>query len=141
MYKNVLLAIDLNDDASWQKALPVAAGFCQTSGGTLHAISVIPDVGMSIVSSYFPENFEQEVGKKALESLRAFCAEHVPDGIAIQHIIGSGSVYQSILRTAEDVGADLIVMAAHRPELSDYLLGPNAARVVRHADISVLVVR
>jgi nucleotide-binding universal stress UspA family protein len=32
-------------------------------------------------------------------------------------------------------------MASHRPELSDYLLGPNAARIVRHAKQSVLVVR
>ena len=36
---------------------------------------------------------------------------------------------------------DLIVMASHRPELKDYLIGPNAARVVRHADCSVQVVR
>jgi nucleotide-binding universal stress UspA family protein len=35
----------------------------------------------------------------------------------------------------------MIVMASHRPEMSDYLLGANAARVVRHAKISVLVVR
>lgn len=39
------------------------------------------------------------------------------------------------------LGADLIVMASQRPELKDYLLGPNAARVVRHAEQSVLVVR
>ena len=32
-------------------------------------------------------------------------------------------------------------MSANRPELKDYLLGPNAARVVRHSDVSVLVVR
>lgn len=32
-------------------------------------------------------------------------------------------------------------MAAHRPALKDYLLGPNAARVVRHSNCSVLVVR
>ncbi|MBT6187404.1 MAG: universal stress protein, partial [Rhodospirillales bacterium] len=30
---------------------------------------------------------------------------------------------------------------SHRPALKDYLLGPNAAQVVRHADVSVLVVR
>jgi nucleotide-binding universal stress UspA family protein len=50
-------------------------------------------------------------------------------------------VYEEILATARDLKADLIVMASHRPELKDYLLGPNAARVVRHSDVSVLVVR
>ena len=31
-------------------------------------------------------------------------------------------------------------MVSHRPELQDYLLGPNAARVVRQPTKSVLVV-
>ena len=42
---------------------------------------------------------------------------------------------------AKEIGADLIVMGSHRPELADYLLGANAAKVVRHADCSVMVVR
>ena len=42
---------------------------------------------------------------------------------------------------SEAIKADLIVMGSHRPELRDYLLGPNAARVVRHAPCSVVVVR
>jgi hypothetical protein len=32
-------------------------------------------------------------------------------------------------------------MTAHSPDLKDYLLGPNAARVVRHANQSVMVIR
>ena len=53
----------------------------------------------------------------------------------------AAQVYEAILNIARKTGADLIVVAAHRPELKDYLLGPNAARVVRHANCSVLVVR
>ncbi|MBS28951.1 MAG: hypothetical protein CL566_08540 [Alphaproteobacteria bacterium] len=37
--------------------------------------------------------------------------------------------------------ADIIVIPAHRPYVGDYLLGSNAARVARHADQSVLIVR
>jgi len=140
MYNEILLAVDLNDESSWQKALPVAVGLCG-GDGRLHVTTVVPDFGMSIVGSYFPEDYEKEVGSKVMEQLKAFVADQVPDGIPVQHIVGSGNVYESILRTAREVKADLIVIAAHRPELSDYLLGPNAARVVRHADISVLVVR
>ena len=53
----------------------------------------------------------------------------------------NGTIYDEILAVADEIGADLIVMASHRPALRDYLLGPNAARVVRHAKQSVLVVR
>ncbi|MDD9876872.1 MAG: universal stress protein [Magnetovibrio sp.] len=141
MYKDILLAVDLNDENSWNKALPVALELCQNGGANLHMLTVIPDFGMSIVSQYFPENFEEEVTGKAMTDLKAFVADKVPDGVNVRHLVGQGSVYEVILKMAAEAGADLIVVAAHRPELQDYLLGPNASRVVRHADISVLVVR
>ena len=56
-------------------------------------------------------------------------------------MIAEGTIYERIIHCAEKTSADLIIMGAHRPELKDYLLGPNAARVVRHAECSVLVVR
>jgi nucleotide-binding universal stress UspA family protein len=32
------------------------------------------------------------------------------------------------------IGADLIVMGSHSLAMEGFLLGPNAARVLRHAD-------
>jgi hypothetical protein len=46
-----------------------------------------------------------------------------------------------VLEVARRVQADLIVLASHVPELKDYLLSANAARVARRAACSVLVVR
>ena len=56
-------------------------------------------------------------------------------------IVGRGAVYQSILDTVEASRADLIIIPAHSKESKEFLLGPNAAKVVRHAKISVLIVR
>ena len=52
-----------------------------------------------------------------------------------------GVVYEEILDLAEELDVDQIVMTAHRPSVSERLLGTNAARVVRHAKCSVQVVR
>ena len=52
-----------------------------------------------------------------------------------------GTIYDSVLRMADKIGADVIVVGAHRPELRDYLVGPNAARITRHANQSVIVIR
>jgi len=52
-----------------------------------------------------------------------------------------GDVYREILGAAGTLDVDLIVLLAHRPGLSDYLLGSNAARIARHARRSVLLVR
>lgn len=141
MFKNVLLPIDLDQESSWEKALPTALEFCRASGGNLHVLTVVPDFGMSIVGQYFPKGFEKEMADKILEKLHEFVNANVPADITVQHIVGEGTVYEVILSIADKIKADVIVLASHRPELKDYLLGPNAARVVRHADCSVMVVR
>ena len=46
-----------------------------------------------------------------------------------------------MLEVAEEIKPDQIVIGAHRPGLQDFLLGPNTARVVRHAKCSVNVIR
>lgn len=141
MFKRILLSVDLEHESSWIKALPLALDLCKSFGAALHVLTVVPDFGMSIVGQYFPKDFEKEVGDKTLTRLKDFCAERVPENLFVQHIVGTGTVYEVILDMAKTVEADVIVMASHRPELQDFLLGPNAARVVRHANCSVLVVR
>lgn len=141
MFKNILFPVDLEQPSSWSKALPMAIDYCHAFKSCLHVLTVVPDYGMSLVGQFFPRTHEKRVMKAASDRLHAFVAEHVPTHIRVQHIIAQGTVYEVILSIAKEIDADLIIMTAHRPELRDYLLGPNASRVVRHADQSVLVVR
>ena len=53
----------------------------------------------------------------------------------------SGTPKDHILQLADDIDADVIILASHRPSMSTYLPGSNAAAVIRHAKCSVLVVR
>ncbi len=62
-------------------------------------------------------------------------------GMKMEVAVRSGHSYNTILDVAEDKQADLIIVASHRPGLQDYFLGSTAAKVVRHAKCSVLVVR
>ena len=141
MFKNILLPIDLGEETSWQKPLAVAIDMCRKNDAVLRVMTVVPDLGMNIVAQYFPKGYEKEVAKKTLAQIKDFVREHVPDDIKVKHAVGEGSIYESILSVARQTKADLIIMESLRPELKDYLLGPNAARVVRHAECSVLVVR
>ena len=52
-----------------------------------------------------------------------------------------GHPYKTILEVAQEKNADLIIVASHQPGFQDYFLGSTAAKVVRHATCSVLVVR
>jgi len=142
MYKSILVAIDLDDpsdlDVTLKRAVEIAA---VSTDAALHVMTVLPSFGMSIVGQYFPKNFEKKAAEDLMTRLKETVDPRLPQGMRVQHIVGEGNVYETVLRMARRTKADLIVIGAHRPELKDYLLGPNAARVVRHADISVLVVR
>ena len=141
MYKDILLAVNIDKKSSWRKALPTALDLCRSSGGCLHVLTVVPDFGMSIVGQYFPEGYEAEVSEKAMEDLKAFVKENVPEGIDVRPVVGRGKIYDEILNTARETKCDVIVMASPRPALRDHILGPTAAYVVRHANCSVWVVR
>ncbi len=141
MYKKILLTVDLNEDASWKKALPTAVEYAKAFGADLHVATVLPDFGMPMVRGFFPDDFQEKAQTDVEDKLAAFCDKHIPSDIGAHSVVRVGSVYEEILKLADEIACDLIVMASHRPELKDYLLGPNAARVVRHANCSVLVVR
>jgi nucleotide-binding universal stress UspA family protein len=143
MFKEILLPIDLNDPSSWKKALPVALQLVDKFGCKLHLMTVVPAFGMAVVGGYFPPDFEKKAIAAANDKLHEWSREHLPAGVTAQHIVAHGTVYEEIVETRKKLGdgLDLIVMASHRPDLKDYLIGPNAARVVRHAQVSVLIVR
>lgn len=139
MYKDILLSVDLEDDNSWRKALPTAVEYAKAFGSRIHVISVVPEFGM--VRQFFPDDYESQLKDSVKTKLHEFTAERIPDDVSVRHIIAHGTIYREINKTAEQINADLIIMASHRPGVGDYLLGPNAARVVRHSKRSVLVVR
>ncbi|MDX1737250.1 MAG: universal stress protein [Alphaproteobacteria bacterium] len=141
MFEHILFALDLEHPESYEKSLPAAVENARAFHSTLHVMTVVPDFGRSIVGSFFPEGHEQQMMEKTNEALHEFVKGKIPEEIRVQHIVGYGNAYEEILRVSEEISADLIVMGAHRPRMEDYLLGPNAARVVRHAKCSVLVVR
>jgi nucleotide-binding universal stress UspA family protein len=141
MYKNILFPIDVTDESSWKHTLPVVVAHAEAFHSRVHLMTVIPDSGMSLVSQYFSNDAVDKIVQETNKALHKFSEDNLPETLKVQHIVSQGIVYKSIIDTAARIKADIIIMSAHRPELKDYLLGPNAARVVRHSDCSVLVVR
>lgn len=140
MYKNILVPIDLSEPSSWQTALPVAAELNQAFGAQVHVTTVVRHLDAIWQSQYSLPTYESMIAE-AETRLASVVAESFPKGLTVERTVGHGSIYAEILRTARESCADLIVMASHRPDMKDYLIGANAAKVVRHASCSVLVVR
>ena len=141
MFKTILLPVDLSAETTWVKALPAALRLYEPEEGALHVVTVLPDFGMSVVGSYFDASFEKKALHDIGEKLSEWVEANVPQTVEVRPHVMHGRVYDQIIVAADKLDVDAIVMASHTPELSDYLLGPNAARVVRHAKQSVFVVR
>lgn len=141
MYKNILVAIDFADTELSEKVIETAENLGVASNANLHVITVAPTFNMSIVGSHFPKDFEAKALEEIRVKLKTFLDERSDKGINIKGHVMHGIIYDEIMKAADKLDCQLIVMAAHRPELKDYLLGPNASRVVRHANQSVFVVR
>lgn len=141
LYHDILLPIDLDDESFSSAAVPIASDLARRSRARLHALTVVPDVGVSMGAPFSSANANKRLTQQARERLDNIVREKFPSDLAIKKIIALGSIYREILRVAQKVSADLIVMGSHRPEGKRFLLGSNAAKVVRHAGCSVLVVR
>ncbi|MBK8908305.1 MAG: universal stress protein [Rhodospirillales bacterium] len=141
MYKRILFPVDISEESSWRTAAPVVVGLCQAFGAELHLLTIIPDLPVGAYRLHLPEDTEDLLAHAAAAGLDEFAATHIPGDIVLSKHFARGPVYQAVLQTAGTIDADLIAMASHRPEMADYLIGPNAARVVRHAQRSVLVIR
>ncbi len=119
MFKEILLPIDLGDPDSSKKALSVAVEFSQGAGARLQVLTVVPGFGMSIISQYFPEDFEEKSLAGAAQQLDNYIGANIPSDIATQAIVANGTIYEEILRVAAETGCDLIVMLQRRRRNGD----------------------
>lgn len=141
MPENVLLPIDLQQPESWEKALSAAIGQAE-EGGTIHLLGIVPDIGSSMVATYLPRNYEVDALQAMKAGLDKFAGEHSPGGAQFETHVGHGHVAETILKIAEKVQADIIVMASpQRDELRSILISGHTNAVVRHSPCSVMVVR
>lgn len=136
MFKKILIPIDLGN-AEKGKTMITAAGQLGGKSAELTLLNVVEDIP-AYVASELPEGILAATRENAQTSLDDIASA---SGRKMTTEIRAGNPARAILDAAEEKGADLIIIASHRPGLQDYLLGSTAGRVVRHAKCSVLVLR
>jgi universal stress protein F len=136
MYKNIVVAVDLSHGEAG-KALVAKAAELLDEGGKIRMLHVLEDVP-SYIAAELPRDLNDRRQAEAKVELGVIAGE---SDASVETEIRTGAAASQILQCAEDTGADLIMIASHRPGLSDYFIGSTAARVVRHAQCSVLISR
>ncbi len=147
---NYLAPIDLDDEELTprviKKTVEMATG---VDGAKIYLMTVIPGIIPGIDQRYAirgemhgsTEYPLQEWKDQAAKELKDMAKKSVPKEMLGGVVVENGTIYREIVEAAKDLNIDHIVMGAHRPSLADFLLGPNSARVARHAGCSVTVVR
>jgi universal stress protein F len=135
MYHNILVPIAFDHERDKSAPLKLAKLLSSPDAKVtlLHVIEHVPSYALS----YLTEDFLKGT-RDALDAEMEKLASQVPG--AVGRVV-EGHSGRTILDFAEKDGSDLIIIASHRPEMQDYLLGSTAARVVRHAQCAVHVVR
>jgi nucleotide-binding universal stress UspA family protein len=139
MFKNILVPIDPQEPSSWAKALPAALALRKVGDARLILATIVTDIGALIEAQWTVPGYDElvESARMRLAQIRA----DFPDAADADIEITSGTIWREITSIARRKGVDLIVLASHRPEMKDYLIGANAVSVARHAPCSVLIVR
>lgn len=143
MSTSVLCAVDVSNGDDDINTIQAAARMAGLDGAQLDVIAVVPDFGLSQVGSFFSKDHHKAMIAEAKEHLNVLVTKALDadQNAKVRHVVATGRAYEEVLKLAEATKAGLIVVGAHASDVSDYLLGPNAARVVRHAKCSVYVVR
>ena len=149
MSKTILCPIDPTDEINWRKVIGAAVEQAAPQGAKVIVMAVVPDIFAGLDWRYAirgetggSEDFDmRKVVADTLDRLNEIVVEAIPEGLEVETLARHGTVYEEILNVAEEVEADQIIMAAHRQQVSDFLLGTNTAKVARHAKCSVNVIR
>ncbi len=140
MFKKILVPIDVSQSDSGKAGLKAAAELAGKTGAHLILLNVTGDV-QNLVANLLPTNYLETTQESAREDLEKLASSHGLKAGKYEVQTTHGQIYDEILSVAKSSGCDLIVVTSHKPEFSDYLLGSTAAKIVRHAQVSVLVVR
>lgn len=141
MFHRILVPIDLSEASVADQGVNVAKEIAQRSDGALRLVHVIDSAVIAAPMLYLPPVDFGQLAAEQGKALEGIARSLELPGKAVESCVRMGGVYAEVLAEAADWKADLIVVGAHKPSMSTYLLGSSATAIVRHATCSVLVVR
>jgi nucleotide-binding universal stress UspA family protein len=140
MFAKILVPIDPNEAEFAGRSVEYAAGLAKSSGAGVRLIGISPLLS-GYVTEFLPADYDVTIEREASQKLALLAEMAKAHGADAEIVIRIGSVYTEVIEEAKAWDADLIVVSSHRPSMSTYFLGSNAAQIVRHALCSVLVLR
>ena len=139
--KKIIVPIDFSEHSEY--ALEAAANLAQKYGSELIVLHML-ELSNAILTANGNSINEEAVFylKLAEQKFDAFLDRPYLEGLKITPIVKHFKVWSEVNDVANEHHANLIVMGSHGASgVKEVLVGSNTEKVVRHADIPVLVIK
>lgn len=139
--KNILVPIDFSEHSEY--ALETAAAIAKKHGSELFILHML-ELSNAIYTASASALSEEAVFylKLAEKKMETFLDRNFLEGIKITPIVKHFKVFKEINELVDEHGINLIVMGSHGVSgVKEVMVGSNAEKVVRYADVPVLIVK
>jgi nucleotide-binding universal stress UspA family protein len=137
MYRKIVVPVDLAHAETLEKALSVSADLARHYHAELHYVGVTASTPGAIAHN--PEEFAAKLKAFAAEQGAARGVDIIADAVTSPDPVRD--LDDTLRRTVDELGADLVVMGSHVPGFAEHIFASNAGYLANHASVSVLVVR
>lgn len=138
---NILVPVDFSKYSD--RALKVAATLARRMNGDIIALHML-EISPSLLgtSDYLPQEQTIFLMKMAEKQFATFLDKPYLNGVKVIPIIKHFKVFSEVNDVAKEHQSELIVMGSHGSEgLEEVFFGSNAEKVVRNAEVPVLIVK
>lgn len=137
MFKTIMVPVDLGHLPRIDRALQAAADLAKHYGAALTYVSITAATPTPLAHN--PKEFATK--------LEAFAAEDgakrgvTPKAHTMIAHDPTTEMDDVLVKAVDETGADLVVMASHKPGLADYFWPSNGGKLATHTGVSVMLVR
>ncbi|MEM6578881.1 MAG: universal stress protein [Pseudomonadota bacterium] len=137
MFNHILAPVDLAHLERLERALSVAIQEARHHGARLTFVSVAAKGPGAVAHN--PAEFRAKLdafvaGQREAHNIDA-------EALALFSTDLTTDVDDVLLKAVTDTGADLVIMASHKPGLAEYFWPSNGGKIASHSEASVFVVR
>ncbi len=137
MFKNIMVPVDLAHAGDLVRALQCAGDLAKHYGATITYVGVTASAPSALAHN--PKEYQAKLAEFAGAQGKAHGVTTSAHTV-ISHD-PTADLDDALLKASKELNADLVVMASHLPNLTDYIWPSNGGKVAAHAKASVMVVR
>ncbi|WP_416898897.1 MAG: universal stress protein [Minwuia sp.] len=137
MFSKIMVPVDLAHADALQKALETAADLARHYDAPVCYVGVTSTAPGSVAHN--PTEYAQKLD--AFADAQGDAHGHRTDSKVVVSHDPATDLDDALLKTIGEVGADLVVMQSHMPNITDYVWPSNGGSIASHSKASVFLVR